>query len=318
MTRERIQSSEDGRGDIPDHLTIAWTQDHLDLRTALRAYEAGIMKFGESQPLDPDPEKIALLKQKIKINVQEGAKPFLSENDIYAALSLYPKDWIEAAACAVIEYKAPALFVLKEYKGGNYFIAGIETKDEAGNKYFNGNKIDGDEFYRQNELIPPPGDHQYHPGQYFDKDRSVAIHTPPLSIINQFSEKALREYEREVLIHEFSHAVLRPDIYPKYGHLMNKTHTISAREPVSASRYSELYRPFLDEPLNLEDYWNRSAVQEENGELISAYLRGWGATPSGIPMRLQDRSFGGQSYQATGKSGKLMQTEELMKLPLTV
>ncbi len=325
MTVERTPTEDGGPIDVvPQHngvIDAQWLGEHLNMEIALRAYEKGVAdaSMGPTDLAGRDtPEKMAILNGKVTVQHTGDAIFPLTDEEIKATLCLFPESWLQHARLKTVTVRPPAHFVTKKF-GDHYFVAGIEEIRD-GRKFFNGEELT-DGYYAENGLTAPGSDFHYAPGQYMGKTEDILLFQEPSAVQASVLPAALKQYGRELIVHEFLHAVLREDadlvflidgLTRDYASVLQEFYEICQRERSSVSEYSELYNPLLSRPFNLSDFWVKMGLQEELGELLSSAVLGWGATPQGEAKKVQQRDFGGTAFRATGKSEKLAFAEKLL------
>lgn len=304
-----------------DSLDNAWLAEHLNMEIALRAYERGVLdtSLGQTDTTGhATPEKLECITTKIILQHLDDATFSLEDDEIRETLCLFPESWLRHAILKSVTVRPPAHFVTKKY-GDHYFVAGIEEMQD-GEKKFNGERVT-EGFYEANALTPPSSVFHYAPGQYIGSNEDILLFQEPAFVRESVSADALKQYGRELIVHEFLHSVLREDadivfvidgMERVYESVLSEFHAICQREKASVSEYSELYAPLLSRPFALDDFWVKMGLQEELGELLSSTMLGWGATPRGIPKKPSERDFGGTAFAQTGKSEKLAFSEKLL------
>lgn len=322
----------------PDTLTMEWLTEHTNMEVALRAYEEGVHLYGPSRPNVVTPEgqeKLRLVREKVAITHTPPATFPLSEEEMHEALCLLPVDWLKHANLQKIEVVPPQYFCFGDMArwsptfAEHHFICAIIDGDEA-EDHFAGKKVP---FLREKNLVGPPSRFHYAPGQYMGDKAVIRLWEEPSIVKEQISTEARKEYGRELVVHEALHSVFYDGSpveffidgqWQDYRQLMQQFHEICRAEPVAITEYSELYLPWLRLPLHTQDdehHWAgdfriRSVLQEELGELLSAHVRGWGATPQGKAVRPTERDFGGIALQESGVSQKVSFVDKLLRAPV--
>lgn len=317
-------SGEVGIDRVPERregIDAAWLIEHLNMEIALRAYEQGVSdpSMGPIHIAGRNtPEKLGLIEGKITMQHVDGAVFPLTDDEIKDTLCLFPESWLRQAMLKTVTVRPPAHFVTKKY-GEHYFVAGIEDTHE-GKKRFNGNELTN-AFYAENGLTAPASVFHYAPGQYIGSNEDILLFQEPLAVQASVGLEARKQYGRELIVHEFLHAVLREDANLvfhienspwDYESVLRAFHEICQREKAATSEYSELYAPLLGRPFDVKDFWVKTGLQEELGELLSSTILGWGATPKGEAKKIHERDFGGTAFSSFGKSEKLAFAEKLL------
>jgi len=258
------------------------------------------------------------IEDKIRIQHIDAAQFPLNDDEIKEVLCLFPESWLQHARLKTVTVRPPAHFVTKQY-GDHHFVAGIEDWHQ-GKKRYNGQEIP-DGYYMENGLTPPASDFHYAPGQYMGSTDDILLFQEPSGVQESVNADARKQYGRELIVHEFLHAVLREDadlvfqidgVPLDYASILGEFHKICQREQASTSEYSELYAPLLHRPFDLKDFWVKMGLQEELGELLSSTMLGWGATPKGEAKKPTERDFGGTAFKKVGKSEKVAFAEKLL------
>lgn len=323
--------------EAPKTLTMEWLQEHTDMRLALRAYEEGVVHHGPTltdMTLAGNREKLELVQEKVTIAHADSAAFPLSDAEIHETLCLLPSEWLKIARLHGIKIVPPQYFCYGAYPWpGTHFIQKVIDGKDA-EDHFAGKEIAG---LRDGNIVGPPSRFHYAPGQYLgSKDPPlICLWEEPPVVKGAIGREARREYGRELVVHEAMHSVFTEQLpleffldgrWQEYWELMGTFHGICQEEPVATSEYSELYAPWMRLPLEADgerEGWQKrfrikTALQEELGELLSAHVRGWGATPEGKAVRPSDRDFGGSAFQENGVSRKVAFVDALLRAPVRV
>lgn len=313
------------------------------MEIALRAYEDGVCDYGptRSDIVSSDgQEKWGLVQEeKIAITSASPARFPLSNDEIREALCLLPVDWLRHARLQQIRIIPTQYFCFRDMCAwdaswaGNYFIRNVIDGVEA-EEHFLGKTVTG---LQEQHLIGPPTRFHYAPGQYRGEEDipHICLWEEPKEVKRAIGVEARREYGRELVVHEALHSIFGEHIpieffvcgrWKGYWDLMSEFHAICQDEPVAITEYSELYAPWLRLPLNTDEEkvgWKERfrmhrALQEELGELLSACVRGWGASPQGKAVRPLDRDFGGTTFHDSGVSRKVAFVEALLQAPVRI
>ncbi|TSC58875.1 MAG: hypothetical protein Greene041619_253 [Candidatus Peregrinibacteria bacterium Greene0416_19] len=324
----------------PKALTLPWLLEHTNMEIALRAYEQGLRTFGRTQ-VDTESlegrEKMKLVREKIPMHYQYPAILSLSAHQMHEALTLLPIDWLRHARIKTIDVVPTQYFCFgamsawsSAWTDEHFIMLAIDGKDAE--DHFRGKRL---KILEEQALVGPPTRFHYAPGHYNPTKEIIFLPQEPADVMARISQEARQEYGRELVVHEALHSVFYAGsplefsidgVWQDYDVLMARFHAICQEEPAAVTEYSELYAPWMKLPLHADAEEEgrgkhlrvRMALQEELGELLSAYLRGWGATPQGEAKRPADRDFGGREFHRTGISRKLAFVRALVAAPVRV